>query len=316
MNSIRWGLCCLFKEEPIHFAVRQATHLGKFDRKRQLEMLAATVAANATALLAAIAYCAGHSIGSFRVNSRIFPLKTHPQMGYCLADLPGHAAIEQAYRQAGQLAAVQGIRLTFHPDQFTLLSSPDAGVTARSLDELAYHAEVAELIGADVITLHGGGGYGDKSAALQRLTAALDHLPPPLRSRLVLENDDRVYTPSDLLPVCAATGIPFVYDVHHHRCLPDGLTIEEVTERALATWSKEPLFHLSSPRGGWQSANPRPHHDFIDPADVPFCWRGLALTVEVEAKAKEIALRRLQDDLAGRRTGKAAMDASVPACNG
>ena len=214
------------------------------------------------------------------------------------------------------MAAAQGIRLTFHPDQFTLLSSPDASVTARSLDELAYHAEVAELIGADVITLHGGGGYGDKSAALQRLTAVLDHLPPPLRSRLVLENDDRVYAPSDLLPVCNATGIPFVYDVHHHRCLPDGLTIEEVTERALATWSREPLFHLSSPREGWQSTNPRPHHDFIDLDDLPLCWCGLAMTVEVEAKAKEIALRRLQDDLAGRRAGNAAMEASVHDRNG
>ncbi len=56
MTAIRWGLCCLFKQEPIHFGIRQATHLAKFDRNRQLEMVSATILANGHALLAAIAY--------------------------------------------------------------------------------------------------------------------------------------------------------------------------------------------------------------------------------------------------------------------
>jgi len=301
MNGIRWGLCCLFQAEPIHFGVRQATHLGKFDRSRQLAMLSATVLANGQALLAAIDYCADSGIGAFRVNSRIFPLKTHPQVGYEVADLPDHAAIARTYQQAADQALRRNIRLSFHPDQFTLLSSPDAGVTARSLAELAYHAEAAAIIGADVLTLHGGGAYGDKPAALARLTEAILRLPAPVRSRLALENDDRTYTPADLLPICAATGVPFVYDVHHHRCNPDGLTVDLVTQQALATWNREPLFHLSSPRDGWDSPNPRPHHDYIDMGDLPTCWRSLHATIEVEAKAKELALGRLLNDLAGLR---------------
>lgn len=227
------------------------------------------------------------------MNSRIFPLKTHPEVGYRLVDLPGHAEIEAVYRLAGETAARLDIRLSLHPDQFTLLSSPDEGVTARSIDELVYQAGVAERIGADAITLHGGGAYGDRRAALARLEANLERLPETVRSRLVLENDDRIYTPADLLPLCARTGLPFVYDVHHHRCHPDGQSIEAVTEQALATWLREPLFHLSSPRDGWQGANPRPHHDYIDPGDLPACWVGRQLTVEVEAKAKELALQRL-----------------------
>lgn len=298
MIRIRWGLCCLFKEEPIHFAIRQATHLRKFDRVDQLAMLSATILANGKALQAAIAWCSNHGIGAFRVNSRIFPLKTHPDVGYQLAELPEHVAIEQLYRQAGRMAAGSNLRLSFHPDQFTLLSSPDPEVTARSMAELIYHAEVAEYISADVITLHGGGAYGDKQQALQRLIRTIDQLPEPVRTRLALENDDRVYTPADLLPICAATGIPFVYDVHHHRCLADGQTVEAITEQALATWNHEPLFHLSSPKDGWQSPNPRPHHDFIDLTDLPSCWLPLPITVEVEAKAKELALQRLHLDLA------------------
>lgn len=296
-SGIRWGLCCLFKEAPIAFGIRQATHLGKLDRARQLTQLSDTIVHNGQALLQAIEFCHQQGIGSFRINSRILPLKTHPQLGYRLEDLPGYELIDQTYRQAGALAGRHDIRLSFHPDQFTLLSSADAGVSARSLAELEYHAEAAERVGADVLTLHGGGGYGDKPAALGRVIAMIEHLPDSVRSRLALENDDRVYTPADLLPVCAATGIPFVYDVHHHRCHPDGLTVEEVTERALATWSREPLFHLSSPRDGWQGANPRPHHDFIAIDDLPSCWRQRRITVEVEAKAKEVALRRLFAEL-------------------
>ncbi len=292
-EGIRWGLCCLFVNEPIRFGVRTAAHLKKFDRDRQLALLAESVLANGRALVQAIEYCHGAGIGAFRVNSRIFPLKTHPEVGYRITDLPGHADIEAVYRLAGETAARLDIRLSLHPDQFTLLSSPDEGVTARSVAELVYQAGVAERIGADAITLHGGGAYGDRRAALARLEANLERLPETVRSRLVLENDDRIYTPADLLPLCARTGLPFVYDVHHHRCHPDGQSIEAVTEQALATWLREPLFHLSSPRDGWQGANPRPHHDYIDPGDLPACWVGRQLTVEVEAKAKELALQRL-----------------------
>jgi UV DNA damage endonuclease len=85
--------------------------------------------------------------------------------------------------------------------------------------------------------------------------------------------------------------------VHHHRCLPDDLSVEQATAGAIETWNREPLFHISSPLGGWQSARPQLHDDFIDPNDFPECWRSLDVTVEVEAKAKEVAIERLQQSL-------------------
>ena len=126
-----------------------------------------------------------------------------------------------------------------------------------------------------------------------QLVVALDSAS----ARLAFENDDRIYTPADLLPFCEEHKLPFVYDVHHHRCLPDALTPEAVTRRALKTWDREPLFHLSSPRDGWGSPDPRPHHDYIDLKDFPACWRGLDITIEVEAKAKELAIARLREQL-------------------
>jgi UV DNA damage repair endonuclease len=82
-----------------------------------------------------------------------------------------------------------------------------------ALAELDYQAEVAEWVGADAITIHGGGAYSDRAAALRTLRENIEPLPAPVRSRLTLENDDKIFKPSELLPVCADTGVPLVYDV-------------------------------------------------------------------------------------------------------
>jgi predicted GIY-YIG superfamily endonuclease len=62
------------------------------------------------------------------------------------------------------------------------------------------------------------------------------------------------------------------------------------------------LFHISSPLEGWNGPKPERHHDFIDMQDFPACWRRRTITVEVEAKAKELAVRRLQQDLVAAKT--------------
>ncbi|BBO89944.1 UV DNA damage repair endonuclease UvsE [Desulfosarcina ovata] len=291
---IRLGLCCIFRKAPIKFRRTTAKHLLLLDRGDQRRRLASICMHNADALYRALEFCHARGIGAFRINSQILPLKTHPQAGYTLQELPGGDDIIARFKQCGHFVRHNGLRTSFHPDQFIVLTSPDSGVVERSLADLAYHAEVAEWVAADVINIHGGGGYGEKPAALERLTRVIEGLPPAIRSRLTLENDDRVYTPADLLPVCRATGIPLVYDLHHHRCLPDGEGVETTTAAALATWDREPLMHLSSPLNGWQQPPFRPHHDYIDPADFPDCWRDLDLTLEVEAKAKELAVLKLR----------------------
>ena len=227
-------------------------------------------------------------------------MNTHPVVGYAIGDLPGAEAIVHSFKACGNFAKRHGLRLTFHPDQFILLSALDPEITRKSILDLEYQTEVASWVKADVINIHAGGGYGNKSEALARLATVIRALPQAARSRLTLENDDRVYTPADLLPLCRATGVPFVYDVHHHRCLPDSLSVEAATAQAQATWNREPLFHLSTPRDGHDSKKPSPHHDFIAWPDFPEEWLGLDLTVEVEAKAKEVAIARLRRELAQR----------------
>lgn len=297
---IRLGLCCQFTEQPIAFRRATAASLAKVARDEQRRRLAGLCRHNAEALRLAIEYCAAQRIGAFRINSQILPLKTHPTIGYRMDELPGWESLVAAFRGCGRLASERGLRLTFHPDQFVVLSSPDAGVRDRSVAELCYQAEVAAWVGADVINIHGGGAYDSRSLALARLERTLETLPATVRSRLTLENDDRVYTPAELLPVCRRANVPLVYDVHHHRCLRDSLSIAAATAAALGTWgAREPLFHLSSPRDGWDAADPAFHADVIDVGDVPACWHGLDVTVEVEAKAKEVAVLGLRRALSG-----------------
>ena len=299
-SEVGLGLCCLFLEHPVRFRATTAKAQGMRQPGEASERLAEICTHNAQSLQEAIRFCSNNGIRCFRINSQILPLKTHPEHGYQLEELPGGEGIREMFLEAGALADREGVRLSFHPDQFVVLSSPRSDVVERSVAELEYQGEVAEWVGADVINIHGGGGYGDKPSALGRFEKSVEGLSDRVRQRLTVENDDRTYTPADLAPLCKSAGIPLVYDVHHHRCNPDELDVETATEMALATWDRTPLFHISSPRDGWEGTRPGRHHDFIDIEDFPDSWRGRCLTVEVEAKAKEVAVLKLMRQLEER----------------
>ncbi len=297
---LRFGLCCLFKNEAISFRTTTATALAPIPRDRQLLKLSDICLHNARSLELSLETVQRLGIGAFRIMSPLFPRMTHPEVGYTLNTLPDGQTISAILESCRLFASKRQIRLSFHPDQFVVLSSPHPAVVANSIRELEYQARLAEAVGADVINIHAGGVYGDKQAALGRFGEVYDRLPDSVRSRLTLENDDVSYTPEDLLPICRERGIPLVYDVHHHRCNPDNLTVEEVTELAGATWNvagREQYCHISSPRGGWGGGNPKPHADYIGLDDFPDCWLKRRMTVDVEAKAKELAVVRLMADL-------------------
>jgi UV DNA damage endonuclease len=288
---LRWGLCCQFLDAPIRFRTATHRYVWGLDANARREYLAGIAAHNAAALADAVHHCSGLGIGAFRMNSQILPLATHPESGYRLQELDPGGTIEEAFRAAGTLARTRDVRLSFHPDQFVVLNSARPEVVDSAVGELEHQAYVAELVGADPIVLHGGSGVGGMDEALIRLGHGLDRLTERARVRIALENDDRFFAPRDLLPLCRDLGVPLVYDVHHHRCRPDDLTVGEATDRAAETWrDREPYGHISSPRDGWNVPNPRPHADYIDPDDFPDEWLGRAMTIDVEAKEKERAV--------------------------
>jgi UV DNA damage endonuclease len=295
---IRFGLCCLFLEEPVRFRHATATHVLRMPDADRVAFLAEICEANAANLLVAVRTAARLGIHAFRILSPLFPLYTHPDAGYDLNELPNASRIRAILADVNRAAKELDVRLSFHPDQFILLNSPRPEVIAGSIRDLNYQAMLAEMVGADVINIHLGGVYGNRADAVRRFLDNVRSLDPFVKSRLTLENDDRSFAPEDLLPICRETGIPMVYDVHHHRCHPDRLSIPEATRYAFATWDacgREPYCHVSSPKFGWKSKGPRHHADTIDFRDIPECWLGenRNFTLDIEAKAKEIAVLRL-----------------------
>jgi UV DNA damage endonuclease len=305
-SRLRWGLCCQFLDSPITFRTATHRYVASLQSRVARHYLGEIAVHNADALAAAVERCHELGIGAFRVNSQILPLATHPITGYNLEQLDRSGAIAGAFEWAGALARAYDVRLSLHPDQFVVLNSEREQVVQSAVQELEHQAMIAEMIGADVIVLHAGGGAGGTKSALERLERALPLLSQRVRDRLALENDDRCFTPRSLLPLCQRSGVPLVYDVHHHRCLADGLSIEEATELAAGTWNgREPWCHISSPRHGWNAPNARSHADYIEPVDFPDAWLGRTMTIDVEAKAKERAVVALTNVLTRRLSAPA-----------
>ncbi len=143
-GQIRVGLCCKFFRAPIRFKVTTAAAVRKLPPDERRRYLSELALANARALAQAIEYCANHGIGSFRILSPILPLRTHPEFGYDVLDLPRSVEIVDEFRRCGDLARRRNIRTGFHPDQFIVLNSPNEETVRRAIADLDAQAEIAE----------------------------------------------------------------------------------------------------------------------------------------------------------------------------
>lgn len=295
---IRFGLCCLFKNEPVKFRTFTATSVLKIRKLERIRKISGICLENCENLQLALRTVGRLGIGAFRICSGLFPVYTHPDAGYLLDELPDSGKIRETLTGCRKFAAGNNIRLSFHPDQFIIIASPNQKVVANSARDLEYHGILAELLGADVINIHMGGRYDGKKQAIERFRRNFEILSDKARSRLTLENDDVSYTPEDLYPVCSELKIPLVYDIHHHRCNPDGASVKDATDLCVETWAprkSEPYFHISSPKNGWNGKNVKSHSDYINPEDFPEYWLKFKtdITLDVEAKAKELAVIKL-----------------------
>lgn len=295
---MRYGLCCIWVGRPIKFRSTTAKYLLKLGEAERRAYLAKILKDNCAALRESVKACAATGIGSFRITSEFAPRFTQPDVAYDPYGVyPG--MVDDA-AEIATMASKAGVRLTTHPGQYCVLNSPREEVAAASRAEIIATEKLFSPFGVDVAILHGGGAYGDKPSALKRLREVVAALPDETKRVLCLENDDKTFTPTDLLPVCGATGVPMVYDIHHHRVNKCGMTEREAWEAAMATWDREPLFHISSPLNGWAGKHQQKHHDYIDISDLPEEWVGMDVTVEVEAKRKDDAIKKLMREAVDR----------------
>ena len=230
-----------------------------------------------------------NNIHFYRMSSDMFPWMSE----YEFTDLPDYNKIKTLLAGVGELSNKYNQRLSFHPGPFNVLCSPKQDVVDKTVRELNKHSQIMDMMGLSTtpynkINIHVGGVYGDKESALQRWCDNFHLLDNNTKSRLTIENDDKTsaYTVSDLMFIHENTGIPIVFDYHHHSCHPDGMSHRDALTLAVSTWPKDitPAVHVSEPR---DDKNPRAHHDYIKNEVDTF---GFGVDIMMEAKAKELAL--------------------------
>jgi UV DNA damage endonuclease len=143
-----------------------------------------------------------------------------------------------------------------HPDQFVVINALKDDVVERSVWELEYHCTILDEMALDntaKIQIHVGGVYGDKRSAIDRFTERYSSLSKSLKSRLVIENDDRSYSLKDCLLVHEKIGIPIIFDAFHHQCLNNGETLRQGLQLSARTWQESdgiPMVDYSSQQRG------------------------------------------------------------------
>ncbi len=211
------------------------------------ERLKETVENNLNCLIKILRFNARHSLLFFRVTSDLIPFASHP---ICRFNWQEH--FEDRFRSIGDVIQRHSMRISMHPDQFTIINSVDRKVFENSVRELAYHAQVLDSMELDTtakVHIHIGGVYGNKEKSMTRFVERFEKLDEIIRRRLVIENDDRLYALDDCLQINEETEIPILFDVFHHEVNNSGETTKKAFELFAETWREKdglPMVDYSS----------------------------------------------------------------------
>jgi UV DNA damage endonuclease len=283
------GLVCITHSDEVRYRTTTRKRLLTFGAAAQKNILRELYAANLERLDRAIDFCEANDLRLYRITSGLFPFADDPAGEDVLEEFRDEA------RRTGERANRLGLRLIMHPDQFVVLSSDSPGVVSNSVKILSAHARTLDMLAQPrspwaALEIHGG-----KSGRGARLVEVIRALPESVRSRLALENDEYAYGAAEILEVCRATRVPMVFDAHHHVCRERLASYEDPSvahflARARATWP-DPAWQLTHISNGRTAFNDRHHSDLV--TEMPTAYRD-APWIEVEAKHKELAIRKLR----------------------
>ncbi len=236
----------------------------------------------------------------YRVTSKLVPLATHPNV----ENWDYRKYFKGDFERIGRMIKDHNMRIDTHPDQFNVINSIHEKVVLDTQRNLNFHANLFEDINypEGKMILHVGSSQGGKEIAMNRFIDNLKKFPKKIINRLILENDDKVFTAKEVLNLCKALNLPMVLDVHHHVCNDGEDDLKEIIEEIFKTWDKEkltPKIHFSSPRNGEKD---RKHADYINPYDfIDFIEQykeiGRDFDVMLEAKMKDVAVYQLIKDI-------------------
>jgi UV DNA damage endonuclease len=282
---------CITDSQEVRYRALTRKRLLQHAVPDQQQLLETLYRDNLQRLDTALSYCEREGIALYRLPSGIFPFSDE--------DI-GRDVLQEFFAallaQLGNRASASGIRLVMHPDQFVVLNSVSAGVVANSIKILRMHAEIMDLLQQPrspwaLLEIHGG-----KSGRAVELVEQIRALPDGIRLRLGLENDEYAYGAAEIHAICKDAGVPMVFDAHHHVVKEnlssyDDPSVAMMLARARDTWPDPDwqLVHISNGRSGF---NDRQHSDLIEVMPASYVK---APWIEIEAKSKELAIRKLRD---------------------
>jgi UV DNA damage endonuclease len=240
-----------------------------------------------------------HSIFFFRISSGLFPLTNK----YTIDDLSSSGIIKNKLKIIGTFIQQHGMRVSFHADPYSVLSSSNPRVVDNAIRDLNFLSNIFDLMGLSAtpyykINVHVGSYKPDKSECAKRFVDNYFKLAVNTQYRLTVENDDKPgsFTPSDLYyMVYVHTGVPIVFDYLHYRLNHEEGNSEKASlEAALCTWKCTPVVHYSSSRRlEDKSARELAHADYIYEKIETYDGN---FDIMLESKAKEGALLKYLKD--------------------
>lgn len=246
-------------------------------------------------------YNFSHGVFLFRISSGFIPFASHPinKLDWC-------KIFKKEFRALGEKAKAYGMRLSMHPGQYTTLTSPIKDVVEKSIWDLKYQTSVLDCMGLDSknkIILHVGGRYDDKQTSMDRFIEEYKKLPQNIKNRLVIENDDKIYTAQDILYVSKKTGAPILFDYFHHLLNHDGeLNTAKILKKCMKTWQKDkdgfPKIHYSQQAKGKKSGS---HSLTITVPEFIEFYKTLPPNIDVmlEVKDKDISALKCLEAIKG-----------------
>ncbi|UHA74859.1 UV DNA damage repair endonuclease UvsE [Paenibacillus sp. 481] len=313
---VRFGYVAMSMNVPNASPSRTMTfsNFSKLDDRdaglRKLERLAEENLHNTLRLLK---HNRAHDVQLYRYSSKLIPLATHEDL---LEEWDPFPALKEAFAAVGDYANKHGMRTSFHPDHFTVLSTPRKEVLEKSVRDLKHHVRMLEAMGLDARAknnIHIGGAYNDKKKAAERFINHFRDLPQNIQQRITLENDDKTFNVLETLEVCKQLSVPMVLDIHHQWVNNEGENLQELWPSIRETWDTPygqadaspdnplpPKIHVSSPKS---EKDIRGHADFVEMEPLLAFLRSIAgntdrLDVMLEAKQKDEALFKLMRELA------------------
>ncbi|MEH7111051.1 UV DNA damage repair endonuclease UvsE [Neobacillus niacini] len=290
------------------------TRYQQLSKQARTEKLLELTKLNLAHTLRMLYFNLAHEIEVYRLSSSLVPLATHPEVFWDFV-----TPFKKEWKEIGDLIKKHRLRVSFHPNQFTLFTSPQTKITDNAVIDMEYHYRMFEAMGvADtgMMNIHIGGAYGDKVTTIARFHENLKKLPSDIKRSMTLENDDKTYNAEETLLACEQETVPFVFDYHHHMANLCEPPLEELLPRIFQTWDQVdlvPKIHISSPKGDKEF---RSHADFVDLEFImPFLKMvkefGQDVDFMIEAKAKDQAALKLVEDISKVRGYKRVSGAAI-----